>query len=164
MNICPSSHYTPIDVVNDLLKDISFDPSDITLEPCKGRENRIYDLIPYNKEWCEIEEGKDFFEYTGNPTKIITNPPYKSNGQTENIFIKFIEHCFKVCCGECWFLFNNQMFNSMTPVRLHKFLKQGWKITLLRILNIKCWFGRYYWICFKKGIWEIPNEKSIRIL
>ena len=43
------------------------------------------------------------------------------------------------------------MFNSMTPVRLNKFKKLGFVIVFMRVLNIKCWYGRYYWICFKKG-------------
>jgi hypothetical protein len=61
-------------------------------------------------------------------------------------------------------LLNNQMYNSMTPCRLHKYLKSGWKIVFMRTLNIPCWYGRYYWICFKKGAWELQEGKSFRIL
>jgi hypothetical protein len=162
--ICPATHYTPIETVQELLQDIQFVSDDLTLEPCKGRENRFYDLIPNNKDWCEIEEGRDFFLYTGSPTKIITNPPYKSNDIKENISVKIIEHSLKVCTGECWFLLNNQMYTSMTPCRLHKYLKGGWKIVFMRLLNIPCWYGRYWWICFKKGEWALQDTKSIRIL
>ena len=154
---CPRSHYTPREVAKDLLNDISFNENDFTLEPCKGLDNNFYDFIPYNKEWCEIDEGRDFFNYDFGDkrfTKIITNPPYKSN-ETEpihrkNIAIKVIEKCFELCDDECWFLLNNQMFNSMTPVRLNKYKKHGFAIVYIRILNIQCWYGRYYWICFKK--------------
>jgi hypothetical protein len=161
---CPASHYTPIDIVQELLKDISFVSSDLTLEPCAGRTNNIYNLIPGNKERCEIEDGLDFFQYTGSPTKIITNPPYKSNDMKENISIKIMEHSLKVCTGECWFLLNNQMVNSLTPCRLHKYLKLGFKIVFIRILNIPCWYGRYSWICFKKGDWIQQDTKSFCIV
>jgi len=162
--LCPETHYTPIPTVEELLKDITFVSGDLTLEPCAGRDNRFYNLITGNKERCEIEDGLDFFKYEGSPTKIITNPPYKSNDMKENISIKIIEHSLKVCSGECWFLLNNQMFNSLTPCRLHKYLKMGWKINFIRILNIPCWYGRYFWICFKKGHWEGQESKSYRLL
>ena len=158
MNECPSTHYTPKDITPILLEDISFNKDDITLEPCKGRTDNFYELIPYTKDWCEIDLGRDLFEYDFGDTlftKIITNPPYRTNHieakDRKNIAIKVIEKCFELCNDECWFLFNNQMFNSMTPVRLNKYKKLGFEIVFMRILNIKCWYGRYYWVCFKKG-------------
>ena len=160
---CPASHYTPREVAQELLRDISFVSSDKTLEPCKGRENRFYDLIPGEKDWCEIEEGRDFFQYTGSPTKVITNPPFHDQNK-KNICVSIIEHCLKVATDEVWLLLNNQIFNSLTPCRLHKYLKAGWKMVFIRLLNIPCWYGRYFWICFKKGAWEIPEGKSMRIL
>jgi hypothetical protein len=30
-------------------------------------------------------------------------------------------------------------------------------------LNIPCWYGRYFWICFKKGHWEVQETKSFRL-
>ena len=161
--ICPASHFTPVEIVVDLLKDITFVSGDVTLEPCAGRENRFYNLIPGNKQRCEIEDGLDFFQYSGSPTKIITNPPFHDQNK-KNICISVLEHCFKVCTDECWFLLNNQMVNSLTPCRLHKYLKAGWKMIFLRLLNIPCWYGRYSWVCFKKGAWTISEGKSFCIL
>ena len=162
MSPCPITHYTPRDIAEQLLKDIHFNENDITLEPCKGLHNNFYDFIPYEKDWCEIDEGRDIFSYNfGNKrfTKIITNPPYLSNEihkeDRKNIAIKVIEKCFELCDDECWFLLNNQMFNSITPARLRKYQQKGFSIVFMRILNISCWYGRYYWICFKK------NSKSI---
>jgi hypothetical protein len=159
----PSTQYTPIDTVIELLKDVTFVSGDLTLEPCKGRENRFYDLIQGEKDWCEIEEGRDFFQYTGSPTRIITNPPFHDQNK-KNICVSVIEQCLKVATDEVWLLLNCQMFNSLTPCRLHKYLKMGWKINFIRILNIPCWYGRYFWLCFKKGEWEKQDTKSIRIL
>jgi hypothetical protein len=159
----PSTQYTPTEVVIELLKDVTFVSGDLTLEPCAGRDNRFYNLIPGDKERCEIEEGLDFFQYTGSPTKIITNPPFHDQNK-KNICVSVIEHCLKVATQEVWLLLNCQMFNSMTPCRLHKYLKMGWKIDYIRILNIPCWYGRYFWLRFKKGDWPSPSTKSFHIL
>ena len=77
--------YTPEDICITLLKDIEFKDNDKVLEPCKGSGN-FYNNLPSNiiKEYCEIEENKDFFNYDGeNIDWVITNPPWSktlSNG------------------------------------------------------------------------------------
>ena len=57
------------------------------LEPCKG-DGRIVSFLE-NKgvvvDWCEIKEGKDFFDYNGEVDLIFTNPPY-------SLAQEFIEH------------------------------------------------------------------------
>jgi hypothetical protein len=154
---CPSSHYTPYETIDLLLKDITFNEGESTLEPTAGREMRIYNKIPFEKDWCEIDLGRDFFTYDFGDKKfdkIITNPPYRSNhkqGHRINIAIKTIEKSFELCKDECWFLLNNQMFNSLTKKRLEKYKELGFCIVFMRVLEIKCWYGRYYWVCFKKG-------------
>ena len=40
-------------------------------------------------DWCEISEGKDFFDYNGKVDWIITNPPY-------SIFDDFLDKAFEV--------------------------------------------------------------------
>ena len=42
-------------------------------------------------------------------------------------------------------------FNSLTKKRLEKYKELGFCIVFMRVLEIKCWYGRYYWVCFKKG-------------
>lgn len=163
MNPVPVNQFTPVDIAKELLKDVTFISGELTLEPCAGHENRIYNLLPEPKERCELTDNIDFFQYTGRPHKILTNPPYHSQDK-KNICVSIIEKCLEVCTDEVWLLLNNQMFNSLTPCRLHKYLKAGWKIVFLRILNIPCWYGRYFWICFKKGEWPMQDGKSIRIL
>ncbi len=157
-------HYTPKDIAKKLLKDINFVETDRTLEAGKGLESAggFWDLIPYTKDWLEVEEGRDIFtyEFEGKFTKVIANPPYRNNapdGQRKNILIKFIEKCFELCSDECWILTSHKLFNSLTPTRLGKWGKKGFKITFIRVLNIKKWFGRYYWICFKQGGTSLIN-------
>jgi len=52
-----------------------FNPMGKCLEPCRGTGN-IYNVLP-EADWCEINEGRDFFEYDKHVDWIITNPPFK---------------------------------------------------------------------------------------
>ena len=48
-------------------------------EPCKGLAAAIYQHFPEDSEYCELDEGKDYFNSTweNKPDIIITNPPFK---------------------------------------------------------------------------------------
>ena len=65
-----------------------FNPHGLVLEPCRGNGN-IYKYLPEPKDWCEILQGRDFFDYHKKVDWIITNPPY-------SIYDRFLEHCFEV--------------------------------------------------------------------
>jgi len=44
------------------------------------------------------------------------------------------------------------MLNSLTVRRLKKYRDNyDFNIIFIRVLEIPCFYGRYYWICFKKG-------------
>ena len=62
----------------------------VLLDPCRG-DGAFYDQYPNHctKEWCEITEGRDFFDWPYKVDWIITNPPY-------SIFPQFLEKCFEV--------------------------------------------------------------------
>jgi len=64
-----------------------FKPTGKMLEPCKGSGN----FLKYMKDsdWCEITEGKDFFEYNKDVDWIITNPPY-------SILRKFLQKSMQI--------------------------------------------------------------------
>ena len=109
--------------------------------------------IDWKKKDDDIPDDKEF-------TKCVSNPPYRDNapdGQRKNILIKMIDKYFKITKDEVWLLLNHRCFNSLTPLRLSRWRELGWSITFLRILNIKKWYGRYYWICFKQGGISIVN-------
>ena len=147
--------YTPFETAEDLLRDIPFVKGDTLLEPCYG-EGAFYKQFPkgYHKDFCEIELGKDFFNFKPlfKYTKVITNPPYYfGKSGTKKGRVEFIEKCFKVCCGQVWLLLNLKMWNSLTPTRLRKWKEWGFNISFIRILAIKKWWGRYYWVCFSKN-------------
>ena len=148
-------NYTPDETCEKIINYLNLDPEKSYCEPFSGNHN-IFKLLPNNKEYYEIQEGKDFFKCTKNYDIIITNPPYKDyETNTKNISIECYEKCFEVALEKCIFLINSQSFNSLTPLRLDKWKNLGWVITDIRIYNIKKWYGRYYLITFEK------NKQSI---
>ncbi len=53
-------------------------PSGVILEPCAGTGAFLRSLKGRGDvRWCEIEQGRDFLDYTDPVDWIITNPPWK---------------------------------------------------------------------------------------
>ena len=153
-NVKDGFHYTPEEITKQLLKNIEFNDGDSVLETCRGG-GAFWKHLPPNiiKDFCEIDDGKDFFQYN-TPTDIsIANPPYRMeiDGQRVNIVNKWMNHQFSITNKECWFLLNGKMWSSITPVRLKKWKLLGWNMCFMKILSIKKWYGRYYWVCFSKA-------------
>lgn len=65
--------YTPDWVARDMLD--YFCPTGRVLEPCRGR-GAFTELMPDDTLWCEIQEGRDFFDWTEPVDWVISNPPY----------------------------------------------------------------------------------------
>ena len=64
--------FTPLWVAQDMVR--HFNPSGLVLEPFKG--NGVFTSLLPNAEWCEIDNGRDFFTRSARADWIITNPPY----------------------------------------------------------------------------------------
>jgi hypothetical protein len=45
------------------------------LEPCKG-EGAFLQYYLTDADWCEIAEGKNYYDYEKKVDWIVTNPPY----------------------------------------------------------------------------------------
>lgn len=80
---------TPIETIKSIIERIDFSGVNTFLEPCSG-DGRILKMIPDNilKEWCEIREGKNYFDHNFDVDLIITNPPF-------SISIEFLEKSLK---------------------------------------------------------------------
>ena len=66
--------YTPDWAAKDIVD--FFKPSGRILEPCKGGGAFMRQLPP-ETEWCEIQEGRDFYAWNERVDWIVSNPPYK---------------------------------------------------------------------------------------
>ena len=68
---------TPLPVALKLIEMAEIEDDDIVLDPCRG-DGVIYNNLPdyCQKEWAEILDGRDFFDYDAPVNIIVSNPPF----------------------------------------------------------------------------------------
>lgn len=94
--------YTPDNVVLDML---SFFPiAGKILDPCKG-DGAFIKRLPGDAEWCELREGRDFFNHTEHVDWIVGNPPY-------SIFRDFLAHSYNIADNILYIVPTNKIFQS----------------------------------------------------
>jgi hypothetical protein len=79
------------------------------LEPCKG-EGAFLRYLPPNTEWCEIADGRNYYDYLEKVDWIVTNPPYSD-------FNRFLEHSFNLAENIVLLVPVAKMFKSMGTLR-----------------------------------------------
>jgi len=84
-----------------------FKPKGIVLEPCKGEGAFINALIKqdgvFDVKWCEISEGKDFFDFKERVDWIITNPPWsKMRAFLKHAYMLADDVAFLMTINHCW--------------------------------------------------------------
>lgn len=145
---------TPVSVITALLDNLGWGPSAIW-EPCAG-DGRVVEMMRARGNVVlagDIQEGKDFFEYTEALTpNLITNPPFKPIRQ-------FIDHAFDigvqrmalVCPERLWACKKGrEQFEKYRPSR---FVNMDWREDYLgkggkpdRALAV--------------AIWDMPNSHT----
>ena len=153
---------TPRELAKDLMAMIEYTPGDRFYEPFMG-EGAFFDAMPDPKDWAEIKLGRDFFTYLpfdGHCEHIITNPPFRMHGK--NTFTPAFERFMNIATKTIALLLNHKMLNSLTPLRLEEYKQKGWVITAIHIVNVKKWYGRYWFLIFKKNgksiiTWSLKN-------
>ena len=112
---------TPLKIAKMIVE--HYHPIGKCLEPCRG-EGAFFQFFPGQKDWCEIKEGKDFFNYHRKVNWIITNPPY-------SIYNDFLQHCFDLANNVVLLCPIAKAFKSLTIERLvakYGGLKEIWLI------------------------------------
>jgi hypothetical protein len=146
-------HQTPVELCKDLINFIPIEPNDKIYEPFKG-EGSFYNSFPTvnPKDWSEIEQGRDFKDYTGDYDWVITNPPFRLDHDQGrmNSFYYLLDYYSKKAKKGIAFLGNDKCFSSMTTRRLNILKDRGWYITKIIVCAIKKWRGRYFFIIFQK--------------
>lgn len=110
-------------------------PDDLILEPARGR-GAYYDYFelafPTSRyDWCEITDGKDFFEYQTRPDVIVTNPPF-------SILKQFIQKMILLKPRVISLLLNAY---AMTPCRIQAFNDAGYYLVHYHLTRVNRWFG-----------------------
>ena len=111
------------------------------LDPSRG-EGSFFNQFPpsVEKDYCEITEGKDFFEYQKYNDVIIGNPPF-------SVWDKWLEKTISLKP-----LVINYVIGCMnlTPRRIEMFNDAGYGITKFHIVTVKKWFGQIFLIQLEK--------------
>jgi hypothetical protein len=92
--------YTPDNIAKIIVD--HFRPSGRLLEPCKGK-GAFLRALGSDCDWCEIDDGKDFFAYQGKVDWIVTNPPW-------SLIRPFLAHSMKVADNVVFLCLVNAFF------------------------------------------------------
>lgn len=85
-----------------------FKPSGRILDPCKG-DGAFLRQMP-GAEYCELQEGRDFFDWREPVDWIVSNPPY-------SVFLEWMRHSFRVAENIVYLIPINKAFNSNTLLK-----------------------------------------------
>tara|TARA_R110001592_G_scaffold305669_1_gene578292 strand:+ start:399 stop:1004 length:606 start_codon:yes stop_codon:yes gene_type:complete len=139
--------YTPEPLAKVMIDLCDIKPNDKVLDPSKGG-GVFYDNLPEcNKDYCEITEDKDFFEYDKEVDIIIGNPPY-------SIWTKWIEHTIQLNPKKFCYIFGQM---NVTSTRLQNIFDAGYIVSKFHICKVDWWFGHSFVCIFEKG----EKENSI---
>lgn len=96
--------YTPSELARDVVA--FFQPSGVCLDPCRG-DGAFYDLLPTGREWCEIEQGRDFYAWSEPVDWIVSNPPFSN-------LLAWVRHSFTVAKDIVYLMPSHRVFASAT--------------------------------------------------
>ena len=120
--------FTPDNIAKQICE--MFDIKGIVLEPCKG-EGAFLKYLPENTEWCEIADGKNYYDYNKKVDWLVTNPPYSD-------FNRFLEHSFNLADNIVLLVPLAKLFKSMGTIQ--KVLNYGGIVSIDLIGASRCGF------------------------
>ena len=145
--------FTPKPVALKMIEVCNITPEMSVLDCSKGAGIFYDNLHPCNKSWCEIQEGKDFFDTKEKVDLIIGNPPY-------SVWDKWLEHTAKLTNKFC-FLFG---FLNLTRRRVKRMFDLGFGITYMHLLEVDWWFGRSFIVIFERNKPSIMSVDNAPVL
>ena len=101
-----------------------FNPQGKILEPCKGTGSFLKNL-PKDTQWCEITEGRDFFDFNEKVDWVITNPPWSK-------IRKFLQHSMELSNNVCFLMTINHIW---TKARLKDIKSAGFGINEIYLFD-----------------------------
>ena len=120
--------FTPLKIAKMIISEMN--PMGFVLDPCRGG-GAFYNQLPDPKGWCEIAEGRNFYDWEGNVEWIISNPPYSD-------WDRWMDHSFKVAENVAYILPVGKVFNSYG--RVVKIKNYGGIVRIIFIQARACGF------------------------
>lgn len=109
---------TPEKVASLLVNFLPIKDTDVIFDPFYGKGafyNAFKDKCK-EADWCEIDLGKDFFDYNKKVDWIISNPPY-------SIYDAVLKHSFELADNVVYLVPMIKAFSSLT--RIEKYFSYG---------------------------------------
>ena len=133
--------HTPISVAQIMIDMCELKDGDMVLDPSAGSNKVFYNTFPdyIKRDYCEITEGTDFFEYHNKVDCVVGNPPY-------SLWDKWLEHTMDITDKFCY-IFGSLNF---TPARVTKMINRGYGVRKMHMVNIDWWFGSSIIVLFEK--------------
>ena len=101
-------HFTDKDVARKVIE--HFKPSGKILEPFRG-SGIFYDELPEGTDWCEIDEGRDFFKFNEKVDWIVSNPPFSN-------LTDVLRHSFNISDNTVYLVPLSKIYSSAPRLRL----------------------------------------------
>lgn len=111
------------------------------LDPFKNSGNYYNNFPTENKDWCEILQERDFFEYKEEIDVICSNPPY-------SILDRVLEHSVSLKPKIISYLIG---INNLTAKRIEYMNENGYGLTIMYMCKVFKWFGMSVIVVFEKG-------------
>ena len=115
---------TPAWMAKDIVE--HFAPQGKVLDPCRG-QGAFYNAYPGDKDYCEISEGKDFFDYHDKVDWIITNPPFSN-------FVPFFIHGMEIADNVVYYIYVDLIW---TKARINIMQEMGFGLKEIYFISPK---------------------------
>ena len=139
---------TPLELAKTHIEMIDYKEDDIWLDPFKNSGNYYNQYPTKKKDWCEILEGRDFFDFNEKVDVICSNPPY-------SFIDKILNKCIELKPRIISFLIG---VNNLTTKRIETMNNEGYGLYKMRMLKVWDWFGMSFIVQF-----ELGKENCIQI-
>lgn len=132
---------TPLELAKKQIDMIEIIENELWFDPFKN-SGSYYNQFPSNikKDWTEILEGKDFFEYNNKVDVICSNPPY-------SIIDKVLNKCIELKPKVISFLIG---IGNLTCKRIELLNKAGYGISKIHFCKVFKWYGMSIIVQFEK--------------
>ena len=140
--------YTPELVAKTHISSIPAFATDKWFDPFKGKGIYYNNFPTTNKDWTEISENKDFFDYKEPVDIICSNPPYSL---IDKVLKKSVELKPRIIS---YLLLEGKM----TPKRIEFLNQNGYGMTGIYICKVFNWYGMATAYTFSKGA---PNHPKL---
>ena len=107
-------------------------PGEVRYDPFRSTGN-YYNQFPANsrKEWSEIEDGRDFFEFQGDVGVICSNPPYSLINRCLDKCVELQPRVISLLIG-CL---------NLSMARIRRMASHGYHIRKVMMADVRNWFG-----------------------